>query len=61
LVVEAVADTMKVVAVVLVDIFSNQEELLELVHTELSLVQVVEILQGLVEMVSMELTPHLMD
>ena len=52
---------MKVVAVVLVDIFSNQEELLELVHTELSLVQVVEILQGLVEMVSMELTLHLMD
>jgi hypothetical protein len=61
LVVAAVADTMKVVAVVLVDIFSNQEELLELVHTELSLVQVVEILQGLVEMVLMELTLRLMD
>jgi hypothetical protein len=57
----AVADTMKVVEVVLVDIFSNQEELLELVHTELSLVQVVEILQGLVEMVLMELTLRLMD
>tara|TARA_R100000084_G_scaffold76903_1_gene34873 strand:+ start:944 stop:1123 length:180 start_codon:yes stop_codon:yes gene_type:complete len=54
-------DIMKVAAVVPVDIFSNQEELLELVHTELLLVQVVEFKQVVVEMVFPEATPHLMD
>jgi hypothetical protein len=37
----AVVDIMKVVEVVLVDIFSNQEELLELVHMVLLLELVV--------------------
>tara|TARA_Y100000361_G_C11117100_1_gene321026 strand:+ start:653 stop:811 length:159 start_codon:yes stop_codon:yes gene_type:complete len=52
---------MKVAAVVPVDIFSNQEELLELVHMVLLLEVVAQLKQGLVEMVFPEATPHLMD